>query len=122
MKMLKQIQQSQQNSEEATKAYAKAQDELKQTETKAYADGIVTKEEQRAINDAIAKRDEAKRYAEQKAQEAQVAANQNTQEVIKPITTRVTSTESDVKVLKGQIGLMAKSDDVTQQLKTLTDA
>lgn len=64
--MLKQIQQSQQNSEEAAKAYAKAQDELKQTETKAYADGIVTKEEQRAINDAIAKRDEAKRYAEQK--------------------------------------------------------
>lgn len=51
-----------------------------------------------------------------------MAANQNTQEVIKPITTRVTSTESDVKVLKGQIGLMAKSDDVTQQLKTLTDA
>ena len=115
----KQIQQSQQNSEEAAKAYAKAQDELKQTETKAYADGIVTKEEQRAINDAIAKRDEAKRYAEQKAQEAQVAANQNTQEVIKPITTRVTSTESDVKVLKGQIGLMAKSDDVTQQLKNV---
>lgn len=115
----RQTKQAQNDAEKAAKAYADAQDNLKQTETKAYADGIVTKEEQRAINDAIAKRDEAKAYAEQKAQEAQVAANQNTQEVIKPITTRVTSTESDVKVLKGQIGLMAKSDDVTQQLKNV---
>lgn len=115
----RQIQQAQKDAEEAAKVYAKAQDELKQIEAKAYADGIVDDEEKRAIADAIAKRDEAKRYAEQKAQEAQVAANQNTQEVIKPITTRVTSTESDVKVLKGQIGLMAKSDDVTQQLKNV---
>ncbi len=115
----RQIQQAQKDAEEAAKVYAKAQDELKQTETKAYADGIVDEEEKRAIADAIAKRDEAKRYAEQKAQDAQNAANQNTQEVIKPITTRVTSTESDVKILKGQIGLMAKSDDVTQQLKNV---
>nr|WP_241958579.1 phage tail spike protein [Staphylococcus haemolyticus] len=110
---------AQANAEAAAKAYADAQDNLKQTETKAYADGIVDEEEKRAIADAIAKRDEAKRYAEQKAQDAQNAANQNTQEVIKPITTRVTSTESDVKILKGQIGLMAKSDDVTQQLKNV---
>lgn len=110
---------SKQEAEEAAKGYAKAQDELKQTETKAYADGIVSAEEERAIQDAIAKRDEAKKYADQKSKEAQEAANQNTQEVIKPITTRVTSTESDVKILKGQIGLMAKSDDVTQQLKNV---
>lgn len=115
----RQTQQAQQDSEKAAKAYADAQDNLKETQLKAYADGKVSNEEKRAIADAIAKRDEAKRYAEQKAQEAQVAANQNTQEVIKPITTRVTSTESDVKVLKGQIGLMAKSDDVTQQLKNV---
>lgn len=115
----RQTKQAQKDAENAAKAYADAQDNLKQTETKAYADGIVDEEEKRAISDAIAKRDEAKRYAEQKAQEAQVAANQNTQEVIKPITTRVTSTESDVKILKGQIGLMAKSDDVTQQLKNV---
>lgn len=115
----KSIKQAQIDAEVSAKAYAEAQDELKQIEAKAYADGIVDEEEKRAIADAIAKRDEAKRYAEQKAQEAQVAANQNTQEVIKPITTRVTSTESDVKVLKGQIGLMAKSDDVTQQLKNV---
>ncbi len=115
----RQTKQAQNDAEKAAKAYADAQDNLKQTETKAYADGIVDEEEKRAIADAIAKRDEAKRYAEQKAQDAQNAANQNTQEVIKPITTRVTSTESDVKVLKGQIGLMAKSDDVTQQLKNV---
>ncbi|MDU0485416.1 phage tail spike protein [Staphylococcus haemolyticus] len=115
----KAIKQAQTDAEMSAKAYAEAQDELKQIEAKAYADGIVDEEEKRAIADAIAKRDEAKQYAEQKAQDAQNAANQNTQEVIKPITTRVTSTESDVKVLKGQIGLMAKSDDVTQQLKNV---
>ena len=57
---------SKQEAEEAAKAYAKAQDELKQTEIQSYADGIVSDEEQRAIADAIAKRDEAKEYAEQK--------------------------------------------------------
>lgn len=115
----RQIKQAQQEAQEAAKEYADAQDNLKQTETKAYADGIVDEEEKRAIADAIAKRDEAKAYAEQQAKKAQELANQNTQEVIKPITTRVTSTEGDVKVLKGQIGLMAKSDDVTQQLKNV---
>lgn len=113
------IEQAQTDAEMSAKAYAKAQDDLKQIEAKAYADGIVDEEEKRAIADAISKRDEAKVYAEQQAKKAQDLANQNTQEVIKPITTRVTSTESDVKVLKGQIGLMAKSDDVTQQLKNV---
>ena len=115
----KSIKQAQNDAEVSAKAYAEAQDELKQIEAKAYADGIVDEEEKRAIADATAKRDEAKVYAEQQAKKAQELANQNTQEVIKPITTQVTSTESDVKVLKGQIGLMAKSDDVTQQLKNV---
>lgn len=115
----KSIKQAQIDAEVSAKAYAEAQDELKQIEAKAYADGIVDEEEKRAIADATAKCDEAKAYAEQQAKKAQELANQNTQEVIKPITTRVTSTESDVKVLKGQIGLMAKSDDVTQQLKNV---
>ncbi|WP_394868206.1 phage tail spike protein [Staphylococcus borealis] len=113
----RQIQQSQKDAEESAKAYANAQDELKQTETKAYADGIVTKEEQRSIADAIAKRDEAKRYAEQKAQEAQNAANQNTLNAIKPITTRVTTNETKISELDKQISLMAKSDDVAQKLR-----
>ncbi|WP_322631581.1 phage tail spike protein [Staphylococcus haemolyticus] len=108
---------SKQEAEEASKAYAKAQDELKQTEIQAYADGKVSDEEKRAIADAIAKRDEAKEYAEQKAQEAQEAANQNTSNVIKPITTRVTKNETNISELDKQISLMAKSDDVAQKLR-----
>lgn len=113
----RQIEQSQKDAEEAAKAYADAQDNLKQTETKAYADGIVSDEEQRAIADAIAKRDEAKKYAEKKAQEAQEAANQNTSNQLKPITTRVTSNETNISELDKQISLMAKSDDVAQKLR-----
>ena len=112
-----QIQQSQKDAEEAAKAYADSQDELKQTEAKAYADGIVSAEEERAIQDAIAKRDEAKKYADQKAKEAQEAANQNTSNVIKPITTRVKKNETNISELDKQISLMAKSDDVAQKLK-----
>lgn len=111
------VKKSQQDAEEAAKAYADAQDELKQKETQAYADDIVSDEEQRAIADAIAKRDEAKKYAEQKAQEAQEAANQNTSNVIKPITTRVTTNETNISELDKEISLMAKSDDVAQKLK-----
>ncbi|PTK82004.1 hypothetical protein BUZ25_02125 [Staphylococcus haemolyticus] len=107
------------DADKAKEEELQAEISLAQTQAKAYADGIVSEEEKRAIADAISKRDEAKAYAEQQAKKAQDLANQNTQEVITPITTRVTSTESDVKVLKGQIGLMAKSDDVTQQLKNV---
>ncbi|MBU5605620.1 phage tail spike protein [Staphylococcus hominis] len=108
---------SKQESEEAAKAYAKAQDELKQTEIQAYADGIVSDEEKRAIADAIAKRDEAKAYAEQKAKEAQEAANQNTSNQLEPITTRITTNETNITELDEKISLMAKSDDVAQKLR-----
>ncbi|MCI2872881.1 phage tail spike protein [Staphylococcus hominis] len=108
---------SKQEAEEAAKAYAKAQDELKQTEIQAYADGIVSKEEQRAIADAIAKRDEAKEYAEQKAQEAQEAANKNISNQLEPITTRVTKNEASITELDSQISAMAKSEDVAQKLR-----
>mgnify|MGYP002716391881 CR=1 FL=1 len=114
---LTQAQTAQTEAEKAAKAYADAQDELKQTEIQAYADGIVSDEEQRAIADAIAKRDEAKEYAEQKAQEAQEAANQNTSNQLKPITTRVTKNEANITELDNQISLMAKSDDVAQKLR-----
>ena len=113
----RQTNQAKTEAEVAAKAYAKAQDELKQTETKAYADGIVSDEEKRAIADAIAKRDEAKEYADQKAQEAQEAANQNTINQLKPITTRVTTNETNITELDSQISLMAKSDDVAQKLR-----
>lgn len=105
------------DAEAAAKAYANAQDELKQKEIQAYADGIVSDEEKRAIADAIAKRDEAKAYAEQKAQEAQEAANKNTTNQLKPITTRVTTNETNISELDKQISLMAKSDDVEQKLR-----
>ncbi|MGJ0147566.1 phage tail spike protein [Staphylococcus hominis] len=113
----RQTNQAKTEAEVAAKAYAKAQDELKQTETKAYADGIVSDEEKRAIADAIAKRDEAKEYAEKKAQEAQEAANQNTSNQLEPITTRVTKNEANITELDNQISLMAKSDDVAQKLR-----
>lgn len=108
---------SKQEAVTAAEEYSKAQDELKQTEAKAYADGIVSDEEKRAIADAIAKRDEAKRYADQKAKEAQDAANQNTASQLKPITTRVTTNETNISELDRQISLMAKSDDVAQKLR-----
>ncbi|MCH4400471.1 hypothetical protein MKR48_02020 [Staphylococcus haemolyticus] len=108
---------SKQEAEEAAKGYAKAQDELKQKETQAYADGIVSDEEKRAIADAKAKRDEAKAYAEQKAQEAQEAANQNTSNQLEPITTRVTKNETNITELDSQISAMAKSEDVAQKLR-----
>lgn len=113
----RQTQQAQQDSEKAAKAYADAQDNLKETQLKAYADGKVSNEEKRAIADAIAKRDEAKLYADKKSKEAQEAANQNTSNVIKPITTRVTKNETNISELDKQISLMAKSDDVAQKLK-----
>ncbi|MGJ1310931.1 hypothetical protein ACR78O_25330, partial [Sphingobacterium multivorum] len=48
----------------ASKAYADAQDNLKETQTKAYADGKITDAEARAIADATAKANAAKAYAD----------------------------------------------------------
>ncbi|VTP97583.1 hypothetical protein [Sphingobacterium daejeonense] len=56
------------------KAYAQAQDNLKETIIKAYSDGIVTAEEQRAIADAEAKLAEAKADATAKANSAKQQA------------------------------------------------
>lgn len=113
----RQTQQVQQDAENAAKAYADAQDNLKETQLKAYADGKVSDEEKRAIADAIAKRDEAKEYAEQKAQEAQEAANKNISNQLEPITTRVTKNEASITELDSQISAMAKSEDVAQKLR-----
>lgn len=55
---------SQQDAEEAAQNYADAQDNLKETQLKAYADGIVSEEEERAISDAESKLQEAKSHAE----------------------------------------------------------
>lgn len=58
----------------AQEQYARAQAEAAKTVANAYADGIVSAEEQRAIDDANTKLAQAKAHAEQKAKEAQDAA------------------------------------------------
>ncbi|MGJ0166432.1 phage tail spike protein [Staphylococcus hominis] len=67
---------SQQDAEKASKVYADAQDNLKETNIKAYADGIVSDEEQRAIQDAKNKLEMAKTDAQSKANAAQTAAEE----------------------------------------------
>ena len=57
------ILQAKQDSINASKAYSDAQDELKRIQTEAYADGIVTAAEQRAIDDATNKAEAAKIYS-----------------------------------------------------------
>ncbi|MEB7449865.1 hypothetical protein NGB74_02425 [Staphylococcus chromogenes] len=109
---------AQANAEAAAKAYADAQDVLRKTEAQAYADGIVTAEEERAINDAKAKLQEAKTYAEQQKQIAIDTANENTNSAIEPITVRTTNNENSIKTLEDQILLTATKEDVTQQLNT----
>ena len=52
-------------------------------------------------------------------QEAEEAANQNVINKLKPITTRVTTNETNISELDKQISLMAKSDDVEQKLKNV---
>lgn len=44
-------------------------------------------------------------------------AGENTENALKPITTRVTTNETNISELDKQISLMAKSDDVAQKLK-----
>lgn len=67
---------SQQDAEKVSKAYTDAQDNLKETQLKAYADGIVSDEEQRAIQDAKNKLEMAKADAQSKANAAQTAAEE----------------------------------------------
>ena len=106
--------QAKEDATNAAKAYADAQDNLKAIETKAYADGIVDAEEQRAIDDATVKLTQAKTYAEQKATEAKNAANTNTQNQLAPIKSTVETQSADIKVLKEGIKLKADSSEVTK--------
>jgi len=108
------IEQAQQEATEAAKTYADAQDNLKAIETKAYADGIVDAEEQRAIDDAKAKLAQAKTYAEQKATEAKNAAITDTTNQLEPIKATVQTQSADIKVLKEGIKLKADSSEVTK--------
>lgn len=105
-----------QEAEQAAKSYADAQDELQQVEAQAYADGVVDAEEQRAIQDATDKLNTAKTYAETKATEAKNAAITDAANKLKPITTRVTTTESNIKVLQDGLKLTATKTEVEQTL------
>ncbi|MDU7035986.1 MAG: phage tail spike protein, partial [Staphylococcus simulans] len=93
----------------ASKAYADAQDALRKTEVQAYADGIVTEEEERAIADAQAKLEEAKAYAE----ETQKAAQTYTNEMLEPITSTQTKQSTDIKQLQDGITLKADKTEIT---------
>lgn len=105
-----------QEAEQAAKAYADAQDELQQLEAQAYADGVVDAEEQRAIQDATDKLNAAKTYAETKATDAKNAAIADTNAKLDPITLRVTTSESNIKILQDGLKLTATKTEVAQTL------
>ena len=73
---------AQQNAEKSAKAYTDAQDNLQLINAKAYADGIVSDEEKRAIQDAENKLKEAKTHADKTAEIAQQAAQNYTNDEI----------------------------------------
>lgn len=80
------IEQANQEAQEALKSYIDAQDDLKEKESQAYADGKISEEEQRAIQDAQAKLEEAKQNAELKARNAEKKANAYTDNKVKEST------------------------------------
>ena len=104
-----QITKAQTDATEAAKAYADAQDALRKTETKAYADGIVTEEEKRAIADAQQKLNDAKAYSDTKSQEAKAYADA----ALEPIKTTQTKQSTDIQQLQTGITLKADKTEVT---------
>ncbi|NHA36200.1 hypothetical protein C1O33_05435 [Staphylococcus schleiferi] len=80
------IQKANEEAQESLKEYVRAQDELRVQEAQAYADGKVSEEEQRAIQDAQAKLEEAKQNAELKARNAEKKANAYTDGKVKEST------------------------------------
>ncbi|HCY9598606.1 TPA: hypothetical protein O2E11_001933 [Staphylococcus aureus] len=70
------IKQANEQAQESLREYVRAQDELKLQEANAYIDNKISEEEQRAIDEARRKFEEAKSHAENKADEAKRIANQ----------------------------------------------
>lgn len=93
----------------AAKAYADAQDTLRKTEAQAYADGVVTEEEERAIADAQEKLEQAKVYADT----TKAAALAYTDEKLEPITSTQTKQSTDIKQLQDGITLKADKTEIT---------
>lgn len=77
------VEKANQEAQEALRNYIDTQDELNKTELQAYADGKVSEEEERAIQDVQAKLEEAKQIAELKARNAKRQANAYTDEKVK---------------------------------------
>lgn len=73
---------AQQNAEKSAKEYTDAQDNLQLINAKAYADGKVTKEEERAIQDAKNRLEEAKTHADKTAEIAKQESQNYTNDEI----------------------------------------
>ncbi len=118
------IEQANQEAKEALKSYIDAQDDLKEKESQAYADGKISEEEQRAIQDAQAKLEEAKQNAELKARNAEKKANAYTDNKVKESTDaqRKTLTRYSSQIIQNgkEIKLRTTKEEFNASKRTLS--
>ncbi|HII1611153.1 TPA: phage tail spike protein [Staphylococcus aureus] len=118
------IEQANQEAQEALKSYIDAQDDLKDKESQAYADGKISEEEQRAIQDAQAKLEEAKQNAELKARNAEKKANAYTDNKVKESTDaqRKTLTRYGSQIIQNgkEIKLRTTKEEFNASKRTLS--
>lgn len=118
------IEQANQEAQEALKSYIDAQDDLKEKESQAYADGKISEEEQRAIQDAQAKLEEAKQNAELKARNAEKKANAYTDNKVKESTDaqRKTLTRYGSQIIQNgkEIKLRTTKEEFNASKRTLS--
>lgn len=118
------IEQENQEAQEALKSYIDAQDDLKEKESQAYADGKISEEEQRAIQDAQAKLEEAKQNAELKARNAEKKANAYTDNKVKESTDaqRKTLTRYGSQIIQNgkEIKLRTTKEEFNASKRTLS--
>ncbi|HEG9112208.1 TPA: hypothetical protein SGA45_001741 [Staphylococcus aureus] len=118
------IEQANQEAQEALKSYIDAQDDLKEKESQAYADGKISEEEQRAIQDAQAKPEEAKQNAELKARNAEKKANAYTDNKVKESTDaqRKTLTRYGSQIIQNgkEIKLRTTKEEFNASKRTLS--
>ncbi|HDA6482521.1 TPA: hypothetical protein O5O36_000963 [Staphylococcus aureus] len=118
------IEQANQEAQEALKSYIDAQDDLKEKESQAYADGKISEQEQRAIQDAQAKLEEAKQNAELKARNAEKKANAYTDNKVKESTDaqRKTLTRYGSQIIQNgkEIKLRTTKEEFNASKRTLS--
>ncbi|HDE7707351.1 TPA: hypothetical protein PDZ37_002085 [Staphylococcus aureus] len=118
------IEQANQEAQEALKSYIDAQDDLKEKESQAYADGKISEEEQSAIQDAQAKLEEAKQNAELKARNAEKKANAYTDNKVKESTDaqRKTLTRYGSQIIQNgkEIKLRTTKEEFNASKRTLS--